>query len=121
MTMILKNKLALCVVVSVTMAFGCTEDPLDKTTRIKEEIRSIEAKLQGRIPIVTYAQYDRINHGMSYKQVCDIIGVRGTELSNVNIAGYETVMYSWSNLDGSNVNAMFQNHGLISKAQFGLR
>jgi hypothetical protein len=30
-------------------------------------------------------------------------------------------MYAWQNADGSNMNAMFQNDRLISKAQFGLR
>ena len=29
-------------------------------------------------------------------------------------------MYSWKNANGSNMNAMFQDGRLISKAQFGL-
>jgi hypothetical protein len=67
--------------------------------------------------LITQQQYDRIEDGMTYEQVCAIIGRSGEELVNTHIAGYTTVMYSWKNSDGSNMNAMFQNGRLISKAQ----
>lgn len=71
-------------------------------------------------PIVTRSEYDQIREGMSYSEVKAIIGASGVELSRSDIAGYSTVMYSWTNSDGSNMNAMFQNGGLVNKAQFGL-
>jgi hypothetical protein len=57
---------------------------------------------------------------MSYEQVVSIIGASGTEISRSEFAGNLTVMYSWKNADGSNMNAMFQNGPLVNKAQFGL-
>jgi hypothetical protein len=39
----------------------------------------------------------------------------------VELAGIKTVMYSWQNPDGSNMNAMFQDDKLVSKAQFMLK
>ena len=63
----------------------------------------------------------QIQTGMSYEQVQGIIGSEGEEISRSNIAGYSTVMYSWKNWNGSNMNAMFQNDQLVTKAQFGLR
>jgi GYF domain 2 len=72
-------------------------------------------------PIVTQAQYDQILNDMTYEQVCAIIGTDGEELSRSNIAGITTVMYSWTNANGSNMNAMFQSDRLVNKAQFGLR
>ena len=36
------------------------------------------------------------------------------------MAGVSSVMYQWVNADGSNMNAMFQNDRLVSKAQMGL-
>jgi len=42
---------------------------------------------------------------MSYSEVTAIIGSPGQELSRSNLAGYTTVMYSWSNSNGSNMNA----------------
>lgn len=58
--------------------------------------------------------------GMSYSEVKAIIGVGGEELSRSDIAGFSVVMYSWTNSNGSNMNAMFQNGSLVSKAQFCL-
>lgn len=72
-------------------------------------------------PVVTQAQYDQILNGMTYEQVRSIIGTSGEELSSSDIAGISTVMYSWTNSNGSSMSAMFQNDRLINKAQFGLR
>jgi hypothetical protein len=71
-------------------------------------------------PVVTKAKFDRIADGMTYEQVVGIIGASGELLSSNNIAGFKTVMYSWKNANGSNMNAIFQNGKLIQKAQFGL-
>jgi len=72
-------------------------------------------------PIVTLTQYERIREGMTYAEVTAVIGTAGQELSRSDLAGYTTVMYSWTNSNGSNMNAMFQNGKLVNKAQFGLR
>lgn len=78
--------------------------------------------------IVTFEEYERIEVGMSYKQVVEIIGSNGEELSRNKIEGIpgvmesvETVMYQWMNKNGANMNAMFQNDKLIQKAQYGLK
>jgi hypothetical protein len=72
-------------------------------------------------PIVTMAEYEQIREGMTYVEVTSVVGTAGQELSRSDIAGYSSVMYSWTNLNGSNMNAMFQNDKLVNKAQFGLR
>jgi hypothetical protein len=70
---------------------------------------------------VTKANFDRIETGMSYPEVVSILGKSGEELSRVELAGIVTVMYSWKKpLSVGNMNAMFQNGKLVSKAQFGL-
>jgi len=78
--------------------------------------------------VVSLSDYERIRPGMSYFEVRMIIGDGGTELSRSHLDGVagvmesiDTVMYGWSNANGSNMNAMFQNDKLIQKAQFGLR
>lgn len=75
----------------------------------------------GSPPIVTLAEYEQIREGMTYGEVIAVIGSPGEELSRSDMAGYVTVMYSWSNANGSNMNAMFQNGRLVTKAQLGLR
>lgn len=71
-------------------------------------------------PIVTKAEYDRLHEGMTYAEAVSVIGAAGEEMSRSDLAGYSTVMYSWMNHNGSNMNAMFQNGKLVTKAQFGL-
>lgn len=71
-------------------------------------------------PVVMKFHYDQIQEGMSYSDVVRIIGVAGTEQSRSTFAGITTVLYGWSNSNGSNMNAMFQNDKLITKAQVGL-
>jgi hypothetical protein len=72
-------------------------------------------------PIVTLAEYEQVREGMTYEEVTSVIGAAGQELSRSDLAGYTTVMYSWANSNGSNMNSMFQNGRLVNKAQFGLR
>lgn len=72
---------------------------------------------------VTMENYTRLTTGMSYAQVVEILGAPGTELSRSSLGGITTVMYQWEGTGslGANMNAMFQDDKLISKAQFGLR
>ncbi len=71
--------------------------------------------------IVEYAESGgRSSTGMTYPEVVGILGEAGEEMSRNELAGITTVMYSWKRFGGANMNAMFQNGKLISKAQFGL-
>ncbi|AUS08335.1 hypothetical protein C1X05_05485 [Laceyella sacchari] len=70
---------------------------------------------------VTMEEFKKIKNGMTYEEVVKIIGFEGTEMSSSEIGGIKTIMYSWQNDDGSNMNAMFQNNKLNTKAQFGLK
>ena len=79
-------------------------------------------------PVVTLSEYQKVANGMSYRQVAQIIGEPGEEISSSHIEGVpgvkasvDTVSYQWVNPDGSNMNAIFLNDRLITKAQFGLR
>lgn len=100
----------------------------EEETRRREAVLASERAQRERLVPVTKAEYDRIRDGMSYATVVSIIGKRGEELSRSHMGGVPgvmesitTVMYSWQNVDGSNMNAMFQNDRLVMKAQFGLR
>lgn len=84
------------------------------------------ATTYGRLT-VTSDDFSQIANGMSYKDVVEIIGFQGEEMSRNKIDGVagvmesvETVMFMWKNPDGSNMNAMFQNNKLMQKSQFGL-
>jgi hypothetical protein len=70
---------------------------------------------------LTLAKFNAVRAGMTYQQACQVLGSEGQELSRSEFAGHTTVMYKWDGWIGTNMNAMFQNGKLISKAQFGLR
>jgi len=72
---------------------------------------------------VTLANFNRIQPGMSYQQVVDILGKQGTVSAESHLAGYHTIIYSWNGPknDGANMNATFQNGRLINKAQAFLK
>lgn len=70
---------------------------------------------------ITLANYERLQTGMTYAQACEVLGKTGTETSRSEMAGYVTVMYAWQGDGVANMNAMFQNGQLVSKAQYGLK
>lgn len=69
---------------------------------------------------ITLKQYESLPDGATYAHIFALLGRPGTEISRNSIGGFTTIMYQWTNSDGSNMNAMFQNDRLVSKAQFGL-
>lgn len=75
-------------------------------------------------PNISKAEFDKIENGMTYEQVVQIIGGNGEVMSEVGEKGtqYYTVMYMYEGEKGfgSNANFTFQNGKLQSKAQFGL-
>lgn len=73
--------------------------------------------------VITLAKFESLRTGMTYEDVCGVLGRRGEELSSTELAGYRTVMYSWKTDEWgiANMNATFQNGQMISKAQLGLK
>ena len=78
--------------------------------------------------VVTLDNYMQIQNDMSYSQVVRIIGTAGVENSRNRIEGIPgvmdpvvSIMYTWTNGNGSGMNAIFQNDKLFQKSQFALK
>lgn len=78
----------------------------------------------------TLTEFNALTTGMTYAEVVRIIGSEGTVMSSTHTDGIpgimdpiDTVMYTWEGSGGfgANMNAMFQNDKLMSKAQLGLQ
>lgn len=74
---------------------------------------------------ISLAEFNAIKTGMEYQEVFDIIGSRGTVLSEVDIGmgdEYYTIVFQWDGEGslGANANVTFQGGKVTTKAQFGL-
>ena len=79
------------------------------------------------IQSINMNKYLQIRDNMTYLVVVNILGRSGEEQSRNKIdaipgvmEAIETVMYQWTNKDGTGMNAIFQNNKLFQKAQVGL-
>ena len=77
-------------------------------------------------PIVTLAEFEQTELGMSYREVVDILGDSGVAIvpSPVSEGGdgdVEATNYVWQNSDFSNMRATFQNDQLAKKSQLYLK
>lgn len=72
---------------------------------------------------ISLDEYNKIQTGMSYDDVCNIIGSSGTQSSIVENYGYKVEIYTWygNGVAGSNANVTFENGKVSGKAQVGLK
>lgn len=72
---------------------------------------------------ITLDEYNKIEAGMTYEQVVEIVGSNGTLSAESNVSDMNTKMYTWygNGLAGSNANVTFFNNSVQSKAQVGLQ
>ena len=86
-----------------------------------EKIRAETAIILGNTATITNADFIEIGTGWNYDRVKSVLRNDGKEVSRVELGGISTVVYQWTNTDGSNVIITFQDGKLVSKAQAGLK
>jgi fused signal recognition particle receptor len=96
------------------------EQNLKEATRAGDEVRA-KALLEKEDRKITQEKYHKVETGMTYNEVHNIVGAHGEELSRVEFGGVTTACISWMNDDGSNMLLTFQGGRVVSKAQAGLR
>ena len=71
---------------------------------------------------ITLDEFNKIENGMTYDQVKEIVGCDGTVNSDTEVMGSKMTIYSWYGKDGiSNANVNIQDNKLINKTQIGLK
>lgn len=71
---------------------------------------------------ISLEEFNKIETGMSYDDVKNIVGCEGTLNSETEVLDTKMAIYSWYGKDGiSNANVSVQNNKVISKAQIGLK
>ncbi len=73
--------------------------------------------------LITMDEFDEIEDGMSYEEVCDIVGSEGELSSESTVADYTCSMYSWEGKGSVGANAIitFSNGKVSGKSQSGLK
>lgn len=69
---------------------------------------------------ITLEKYNQVKDGMTYDQVKAILG-EGQITSQTKIMDIESIIYTWTNKDGSNMNCTFTSGKMALKAQFDLK
>jgi hypothetical protein len=93
----------------------------------------IFAATVGFLPkVATIEKYDKLENGMWYKEVAEILGSPGVETKRVQAPGKtnrngdiwfgsEFKNVAWKNWTGSGIECKFENDFLVEKSQIGLR
>lgn len=126
----LKTLAIVCMVVvlfaAATFAFVAVSVSTDPD--VQESINAIEemSDEMNAPPVVTLAEFNKVQQRMTYQQVVGIIGSEGVvswESSFENFDGSVLTMrtYTWENGDFSNANVSFENGVVTSKMQIGLK
>lgn len=73
---------------------------------------------------ITLAQFNTVEMGMTYQEVCEMMGSNGELISEVDLnmgPEYVTKIFLWKgNTLGANASVTFQGEKATAKAQFGL-
>jgi hypothetical protein len=87
---------------------------------------SIQSQVSGvtdESEYITLSEYNQITTGMTYEEVCSIVGSNGTESASSGDDNYKIVIVTWygNGVAGSNANVTFTNGAVTGKAQVGLQ
>lgn len=69
---------------------------------------------------VTKSNYDKIQTGMSFSEVVEILGDDYEASSDASFGGYSSSCYIWEGSFGANITIIFLNNKVYTKAQTGL-
>ena len=86
-----------------------------------EEPKNVSSARKEDSKIVTKANFDRIEIGMSYKEVVKIFGDEGMQTSTMLVNNRETTIFKWTLPDFSRyIDLHFENGKVIEKKQKNL-
>ena len=89
-------------------------------------VKGTDADIINSEASISLEEFNKIETGMTYDEVCEIVGGEGTLGSSVDVGignEYKTEIYQWTGdgAIGANANVTFQGGEVVSKAQVGLR
>jgi hypothetical protein len=80
-----------------------------------------DPKPDSTVARITLENFERLQNGMSYSEVKDILRQDGKETARSNTPDGARVTYRWQNGSGLWIEVIFENGHLVSKSQSGLQ
>lgn len=92
-------------------------------TKMGDSIQQSVSGVNDKSEYITLEEYNKIETGMTYEEVAEIIGSSGTVSSQVESNSIKIVIITWygNGVAGSNANVTFTNNTVSGKAQVGLK
>jgi hypothetical protein len=132
----MKNSLNMVLVIFVLVVLGCSCPKMDdiqkqidesaKKTSNSDNVSNTVAKPakddgDADSSRITMAQYTQIKNGMSYKDVKDIMGEEGTEVSSSGDGKYKVASYKWEGEGFKFINIVLVGDKVTAKYQANLK
>ena len=113
----------LTLIVGIIIFFGFIVAAIIGSVSMNNGIQKSVSGVSSDSEYITLEEYNKIENGMSYEEVVEIIGSNGVESATSSVEGYTTSIYTWygNGTAGSNANVTFTNGKVFGKAQVGLR
>ena len=121
------NPVAIALSIAVVVVLGVVGYQFKRDRDTKESLAALEktraetAQIMGNTSAITNADFIEITTGWDYDRVKSTFRSEGKEVSRVELGGISTVVYQWTNVDGSNAIITFQDGKVVSKAMAGLK
>lgn len=131
----MKNSLNLGFIALLLIVLGCscpklanlnfeeksTPEPVSTPQASNIEPKTNTTNSASTSAALTIDKYNQLKNGMSYKEVSDILGGEGEEVSSTEIGSYKIVTYKWQGENYSFVIVTLRNDKVFSKSQSGLK
>ena len=120
------SPVAIALTIVAISALGIVGFQIKRDRDTKESLAALEktkaetAQILGNASAITNADFVEVTTGWDYDRVKSTFRSEGKEVSRVELGGISTVVYQWTNVDGSNAIITFQDGKVVSKAMAGL-
>lgn len=117
-----KKFFSILLILALVLSFTACDDDIDDLMEASDMLSTaIDEEVNNQPEKITIEEFNKIQNGMTYQEVVNIIGGEGTLTSEYSVQWSTYQSFSWDgNHTGSSASLTFCNGILDSKMQFGL-
>lgn len=117
-----KKVFSVLLILVLSLSFTACDEDVDELIEASDMLSTaIDEEVNNQPEKITIEEFNKIQNGMTYQEVVNIIGGEGTLTSEYSVQWSTYQSFSWNgNHTGSSASLTFCNGILDSKMQFGL-